>query len=115
DDGKPYHRFKGIFVQDSFSNLVLGYSCVEGELTWWNVRLAYINAMYYVRKLTGGWYLPWEVRTDRWRLSQLRPFYKSLAHYHDTPVLSKNRGWQETFFGSEDWKRCMKTDANGLP
>lgn len=115
DDGKPYHRFKGIFVQDSFNNLVLGYSCVEGELTWWNVRLAYINAMYYVRKLTGGWYLPWEVRTDRWRLSQLRPFYKSLAHYHDTPVLSKNRGWQETFFGSEDWKRCMKTDVNGLP
>lgn len=115
DDKSPYHRFKGIFVQDSFSDLVLGYACTEGELTPWNVRMAYINAMYYIRSITGGWYLPFEVKTDRWRLATLRPFYQGIARYYDTPVLSKNRGWQEEFFGTNDWKRCLKSDVNGTP
>lgn len=115
DDNNPYHRFRGIFVQDSSHDLVLGYSCTEGELSPLNVRLAYINAMYYVRSLTGGWYLPFEVKTDRWRLAALRPFYQSLGHYYDTPVNSKNRGWQENFFGDIDWKRCLKTDVDGTP
>lgn len=115
DDKSPYHRFKGIFVQDSFCDLVLGFSCTEGELQPLNVRLAYLNAMYYIRRLTGGWHLPHEVKTDRWRLANLRTFYQSLGHYYDTPVNSKNRGWQEGFFGSIDWKRCLKTDADGTP
>jgi len=115
DDNNPYHRYKSIFVTDSHSDLVLGYACCEGELTPAIVRLAYLQAMYYVRSLTGGWYLPHEVKTDRWRLSALRPFYSKMANYYDSPVNSKNRGWLENFFGCEDWKRCLKTDTDGTP
>ncbi len=115
DDNNPYHRFKVIFVTDSYSDLILGYACCEGELHPDLVKLAYLNAMYYVRSLTGGWYVPHEIKTDRWRLQTLRPYYQKIAHYYDTPVNSKNRGWLENLFGCEDWKRCLKTDADGTP
>lgn len=115
DDKSPYHRFKGIFVTDSFSDLVLGYACTEGQLDPSHVRLAYINAMYYIRSITGGWYVPFEVKTDRWRLATLRPFYQSIGHYYDTPVASKGRGWLEQFFANTDWKRCLKSDVDGTP
>ena len=115
DDKSPYHRFKGIFVTDSYCDLPLGYACCEGEMTPDLVKFAYINAMYYIKSLTGGWYLPHEVKTDRWRMAVLMPYYERIAHYHESPVNSKNRGWLENFFGHIDWKRCLKTDTDGTP
>lgn len=116
EDGRSQIRYKGIFVTDSFSDLVLGYACAE-ELTTDQVRMAYLDAMHYVRSLTGVWCLPFEVRTDRWRLKSLKPFYEAVGHYDyiESPVQSKNRGWLENLFGSDDWKRCLKFDAEGLP
>lgn len=111
DDGSPYHRMKAIFVTDSHCDLVLGVAYAE-ELSIGLVRRAYLNAMYYIKQLTGGWYLPHEVKTDRWALKALEPFYSSMGHYYPTPVGSKNRGWIENFFGTADWKRCMKVGAD---
>ncbi len=114
DDTTPhkfYHKYKTIVVTDSFNDYVLGYAYAE-KLSPELVRAAYMNAMYYIRSITGQWYLPHETKTDRWALKELQPLYKSLGNYFPTPVGSKNRGYIENFFGSAHWKRCLKAGAN---
>lgn len=110
-------RYVAIVVTDSFNDYVLGYAyAVAGTLddggTIDLIRAAYLNAMYYIRSITGAWYLPHETKTDNWGIKTLEPFYRSLGHYIKTPVGSKNRGYIENFFGSTHWKRCLKINAN---
>lgn len=108
---KYYHKYKAIVVTDSFNDLVLGYAYAE-DLTVDLVKAAYINAMYYLKSITGYWVLPYETKSDRWAVSQLQPFYEQLGNYYKTPVGSKNRGYIENFFGSSHWKNCLKIGAN---
>lgn len=108
---KFYHKFKAIVVTDSFNDYVLGYAYAE-ELTTEVVRAAYANAMYHIKEITSGWYLPHELKTDRWGLKELRPFYSSIGKYFDTPVGSKRRGYIEQFFGGAHWKRAIKSGVN---
>lgn len=109
--GKYYHKYKAIVVVDSFNDYVLGYAYSE-NLTTELVRAAYANAMYHIRTLTGGWYLPHETKTDKWATKELKPFYESMGHYLESPVGSKKRGFIEQFFGTPHWKRCLKMGAN---
>jgi hypothetical protein len=114
DDNTPhkfYHKYKAIVITDSFNDYVLGYAYAE-KLTTEVVRAAYLNAMYYIRSITGGWYLQQETKTDRWGLKELMPFYESMGKYFPTPVGSKNRGYIENFFGSNHWKTCLKIGSN---
>lgn len=106
-----FHKYKAIVVIDSFNDYVLGYAYAE-TLSIELVKAAYLNAMYHIRSLTGGWYLPHETKTDRWGIASLEPFYKSLGNYFKTPVGSKHRGYIEQFFGDAHWKRCLKIGAN---
>lgn len=108
---KPYHRYKAIVVTDSYNDYVLGYAFAE-NLTPEVVRAAYISAMHHIKELTGSWYLPHEVKTDRWQLSELRPFYQGIGNYFDSTVGNKQRGYLEQFFSSPLWKRSMKQRAN---
>lgn len=108
---KYFNKFKAIVVTDSYNDYVLGYAYAQ-ELTVDVVRKAYLNAMYHIKELTGGWYLPHETKTDRWAIGQLEPFYKSLGNYFKTPVGSKRRGYLEQFFGSIHWERAAKFDTN---
>jgi len=108
---KFFHKYKAIVVMDSFNDYVLGYAYAE-QLSIELVKAAYLSAMYYVRSLTGNWHLPHEVKTDRWGIESLRPFYSALGKYADTPVGSKNRGYIEQLFSSPHWKRCLKIGAN---
>jgi len=108
---KYYHKYKAIVVMDSFNDYVLGYAYAE-NLSIELVKAAYLNAMYHIRSITGAWYLPHETKTDNWAIESLRPFYKSLGKYMDTPVGSKNRGYIENLFGTPHWKRCLKLGAN---
>lgn len=113
DKSNEYRKIKGIIVTDSFNDYVLGWAITDGELAGDEiVRLAYLNAIYHIRELTGGWYLPNELKTDQWNIKQLRPFYKGIGNYYDTPVGSKNRGWLENFFGHKDWERSLKIGNN---
>jgi hypothetical protein len=112
DKANEYRKVKGIIVTDSFNDYVLGWAITDGEMPGDIVRMAYLNAMYHIYELTGGWYLPFEVKTDQWNISQLRPFYQKLGHYYDTPVGSKNRGWLENLFGHVDWERSLKLGNN---
>lgn len=109
--GKYYNKYKAIVVVDSYNDYVLGYAFAE-NLTMELVRAAYLNAMYHIRSITGGWYLPFETKTDRWAISSLLPFYESMGNYMKTPVGSKHRGYIEQFFGSALWKRSLKAGAN---
>jgi hypothetical protein len=108
---KHFHKYKAIVVVDSFNDYVLGYAYAE-NLSIDLVKCAWMNAMYYVRSLTGAWYLPHEVKTDNWAIESLRPYYKEIGKYMDTPVGSKNRGYIENKFGTPHWKRCLKIGAN---
>ncbi len=108
---RHFNKFKAIVVTDSYNDYVLGYAYAQ-ELTADVVRKAYLNAMYHIKELTDGWYLPHETKTDRWAIGQLEPFYKSLGNYFKTPVGSKRRGYLEQFFGSIHWKRAMKIGTN---
>jgi hypothetical protein len=117
ENPKGTRRYVAMVVTDSFNDYVLGYAyALIGELekdqTIHLVKAAYLNAMYYVKSLTNGWHLPGEVKTDRWGLKQLQPFYEAIGKYYPTPVGSKNRGYLEQFFGNVHWKRCLKIGAN---
>ena len=109
--GKYYNKFKAIVVTDSFNDYVLGYAYSQ-DLTNDLVRAAYANAMYHIRSLTGGWYLPHEIKTDNWGRKDLQPFYETIAKFIPSPVGSKKRGYIEQFFGSSLWKNCLKLGAN---
>lgn len=109
-------RYVAFVVSDSYNDYPLGYSYyLQGSLSKGQtidmIRAAYINAMYYVRSITGQWFLPHELKTDNWAIASLEPFYKSIGNYVKTPVGSKNRGFIEQMFGSPHWKRCLKAGA----
>jgi hypothetical protein len=108
---KYYHKYKSIVVIDSYNDYVLGYAYAE-KLSIELVQAAYLNAMYHIRSLTGGWYLPHETKSDRWAIKTLEPFYQKLGKYFKTPVGSKHRGYIEQFFGTSHWKNCLKLGAN---
>ena len=110
----PYYqnRYVSVVVTDSYNDLVLGYAYTMGEVTHELVRAAYLNAMYYIKSLTGAWYMPHEVKTDKFALKELRPFYESMGNYVDAALGNKHRGYIEQFFGSAHWKRCLKMGAN---
>jgi len=114
DDDSPskyYHKYKAIVVVDSFNDYVLGYAYSQ-NLTHDLVRAAYANAMYHIRQYTGAWHLPHEVKTDKWAIKELRPFYESIGKYVPASHGNKQRGYIEQFFGSPHWKRCIKAGAN---
>jgi hypothetical protein len=117
DNSKASPRYIAIVVTDSYNDYVLGYSyALAGTLSEGQsialIKAAYVNAMYYVRSLTGQWYLPHETKSDNWAIKSLQPFYESIGKYVKTPVGSKNRGYIENVFGSPHWKRCLKIGAN---
>jgi hypothetical protein len=107
-----YVRYKAIVVIDSYNDYVLGYAYTTDEVTINLIKAAYVNAMYYIRSITGAWHLPHEVKTDQFGIGTLEPYYKKIGNYFKTPVGSKHRGYIEPFFGSAHWKRCQKFGAN---
>lgn len=109
-DGQyQYHRYVSIVVMDSHCDLVLGKSYMQGDTPeQWQVGHAYLDAMYYIRSLTGGWYLPFEIKADQWALTNLTPFYNSIAKWVKPGHGNKHRGYIEPFFGSPHWKRAQQ-------
>lgn len=109
--GKHYKKMKAIIVVDSFNDLVLGFA-YGPQITNDLIRKAYLNAMYYIKGITGAWYLPHEIKADRFGSKEYKPFYQMIGHYYDTPVGSKGRGFLEQFFGSSFFKTCLKAGNN---
>lgn len=115
EKGKPnsFKRYISYIVADSFNGLVLGKSYVQaGGPVVEMVRLAYIDAMYYIRSLTGSWHLPFEIKADHWQASTLFPFFKSISKFVPPATGNKHRGYIEQLFGSPLAKRCEKMGGN---
>lgn len=108
-----YNRYVAYVVVDSYCGLVLGksyYLAKSPKIEM--VRHAYIDAMYYVRSLTGGWYLPFEVKTDHWQKSAVFPFLEKIGKFVPPAHGNKHRGYIEQIFGSHHFKRCQKIGTN---
>lgn len=109
EDGSQFNRYVSIVVTDSHCDLVLGKSVIMGSTPeTWQVQHAYTDAMYYIRSLTGGWYMPHELKADKWRSKSLTPFYQKIAKHVPPAHGNKHRGYIEQFFGSHLWKNCQK-------
>jgi hypothetical protein len=109
DNGYNYHRYVCIAVIDSHCDLLLGKSYIVDQTPKpWMVQAAYIDAMYYIRSLTGGWHMPFEIKSDKWSIKELLPFYGKVGKYIPAAHGNKHRGYIEPFFSSGLWKRMQK-------
>src|SRR5690606_31207449 len=96
EDGSQFNRYVSIVVTDSHCDLVLGKSVIHGDTPeTWQVHHAYLDAMYYIRSLTGGWHMPHEFKADKWRSKSLAPFYTKIAKYVPPAHGNKHRGYIE--------------------
>lgn len=108
-----YARYVSYIVADSCTGLVLGKSYrVAKSPTFEMVKMAWIDAMYYIRSLTGGWYLPFEVKADHWNAKTAHPFFESIGDFVAPALANKHRGYLEQLFGSPHAKRAEKIAAH---
>lgn len=109
DDGYQFAKYVAYVVTDSFNDLVLGKSYIAGrDPMKEQIRHAYIDAMYYIRSLTGGWYMPFEIKSDQYAATYNKDFYASIARRIVPGFGNKHRGYIEQFFGSTHWKRSQQ-------
>jgi hypothetical protein len=109
ENNYEFNRYVSICVIDSRTKLLLGKSIIQGRTpSAWQVYHAYLDAMYYIRSLTGGWHLPFEIKADKWNIKALTPFYEKVGKFVIPGHGNKHRGYIEQFFGSPHWKRCQK-------
>ncbi len=107
--GYEFNKYVAICVIDSRTKLLLGKSYIHGKTPeQWQVHHAYLDAMYYIKWLTGGWHLPFEIKADKWAAKSLAPFYDKIATYIPPSHGNKHRGYIEQFFGSPLWKRSQQ-------
>lgn len=86
-----FNRFVVAVVMDAYNDYILGWAHAP-TYTKELIKLAYLDAVYHVKELTGNWYLPHQIRSDRFGVdvnltNDLAQFYKSLAIY--TPAKAK--------------------------
>jgi hypothetical protein len=95
---------------DAYNDYVLGYAYGE-QVTADLVKAAYLDAVYHIKELAGGWYLPHQIQTDRWGKGTLDTFYSSLATY--TPATAKlaRAKFIEGAFGTR-WHQSLKLYPN---
>ncbi len=110
-----FNRFVIAVVVDTFNDYILGWAIAE-TYTKELIRLAYLDAIIHIRQLTGDYYLPYQIRCDRFGLdvkleNDLAHFYKSLAIF--TPATAKvARGkYIEQSFGNK-WHEVLGTYKN---
>lgn len=106
-------RYVSYCVVDSNTGLLLG-KCYRPEKspTFEMVRLAWIDAMRYIKRLTGGWYLPFEVKADHWQKANAFPFFEKIGKFVPPAHANKHRGYLEQLFGSAHLKRAEKLSAH---
>ena len=109
ESGYKYAKYVSICVVDSRTKLLLGKSYIPSKNPkQWQVYHAYLDAMYYLRHLTGGWHLPHEMKSDNWAKTSLAPFYEKVAKRIPAAHGNKHRGYIEPFFRRPLWKRAQK-------
>jgi len=93
-----------IVVIDAFNNYPLGYHiCDEENIE--NIKLAMKAAVDHTFEITGEYFLPWQVQSDRFAYKEMSKFYAQVANYV-TPAQAKNARSKpiESYFRTHDVK-----------
>lgn len=111
----PFKRYVVMVVIDAFNDYILGYAIGDAQTTKL-VKQAYLNAMYHIKQLTGQWYLPFQVQTDRWGVNkdlnnELSMFYKGIGTYTPAKQYNARSKYIERSFGVE-WHQQLKLYPN---
>ena len=95
---KYHHRQVLVVILDPFNNYPLGYAIGDRE----NVKLiqaAMKNALDHSKELTGQYYSPFQVQSDRYGIKQLTPFYEAITkHFTPAEVGNSNSKVIEPYF-----------------
>lgn len=106
--GKYFTKLVLIVVTDCYNDYVLGYSWrIAASPVIEMVQTAYLDAVYQVKKLTGDFHLWHEIKTDRWSLKTLRPFYENQAFFNPQKFKNAKSKYIEQAFG-EQWHDVLK-------
>ncbi|MBN8668735.1 MAG: hypothetical protein J0M30_14655 [Chitinophagales bacterium] len=110
-----YNRFVLAIVIDAFNDYILGWAIGE-TYTKDLIRFAYLDAVHHVHDLTGGWYMPHQIRSDRFGLDKdlkndLAEFYKSLAVFTPATVKVARAKYIERTFGTP-WHQALSLYKN---
>lgn len=103
-------------VKDSFNDYILGYAFGE-SVTADVIRAAYLDAIHHIKDLTGSYYLPHDLQTDRWGLDRdltndLAMFYKGICQVYmpATPKNARSKYIEQSFGG--EWHKLLKFYPN---
>lgn len=110
-----FNRFVLCVVIDAFNDYPLGWAIGESynkEL----IRFAYLDAVHHIKQLTGAYYLPHQIRCDRFGLdanaeNDLGQFYKSLATFTPAAVKVPRGKYIERSFGTK-WHQVLSCYKN---
>lgn len=110
-----YHRYVLYVVTDTFNDYPLGYA-IGNTVTKELIKEAYRNACNHIYSLTGAYYLPHQLVTDRWGInpsldSELAQYFKAQGTF--TPAKfsnSRSKHIEQSF--SNKWHGILKTYTN---
>lgn len=110
-----FNRYVMAVVIDAYNDYILGWAFAE-TYTKELIKFAYLDAVYHVKDLTGNFYLPNQIRSDRFGLdpkmeNDLAVFYKSLATYTPATVKVARGKYIERSFG-HNWHTALKCYKN---
>ena len=114
-DGKvqksKHYRPMLYVIIDTYNDYILGYA-VGDTVTHELVYSAFRNAINHIAELTGGYYLPHQLQTDRWGLdvkykNELGQFYKKVARFTPQSHGVPQGKYIERSFGVE-WHQVLK-------
>lgn len=105
-----FNRFVIAVVVDAYNDYPLGWAIAE-TYSKSLIKFAYLDAMYHINELTGAWYLPHQIRSDRFGLNpdltnDLAVFYQSLAIYTPAAVKVARGKYIEQSFGTK-WHQAL--------
>lgn len=109
-----YYRPVLYVVIDAYNDYILGYAVGE-TVTIELIKEAYRNAENHIKQSLNGYYLPYQIQTDRWGLSkggELETFYKSMAREYTPATARVAQGkYIERTFGTT-WHQELKRYIN---
>ena len=106
-----YHnRLTMVVVLDPFNKYPVGYAIGTHE-TPDLIKAALRNAYQHVFELFGGYYRPYQLQSDNYSISKLKPLYEAVSQ-HFTPARVKNSKAKviEPYFNSINKKYCKLYD-----
>lgn len=94
-----YHnRPTMVAIVDPFNEYIIGYAIGTHE-TPALIRQAFRNAFEHIRELFGGYFRPWQLQTDNYQKSNLKPFYEACTKYFTPAAVGNSKAKMiEPFF-----------------